>query len=64
MGNVIVILIILAIVAAASSKLIIDKRNGVKCSGCPHAPKGGFKKNNAQGCGCHVDNIVEIKNRL
>jgi len=64
MGNAIVILIILAIITGASAKLIIDKRNGVKCSGCPHAPKGGMKKNNAQGCGCNVDNVVEIKKRF
>lgn len=57
MGNLIVILIILIIITAAVSKVIIDKKNGVKCSGCPHAPKGGFKKNNTKGCGCHVIDI-------
>lgn len=37
LGNIIVFLIIAAMVFAAISKIIIDKRNGVRCSGCPHS---------------------------
>lgn len=33
--NVIVLLIITGIVAGALAKIIIDKKNGVQCSGCP-----------------------------
>ncbi|HOV27609.1 MAG TPA: FeoB-associated Cys-rich membrane protein [Pseudobacteroides sp.] len=36
MGNVIVILIILAIVAVAIAKIVIEKKRGAKCIGCPH----------------------------
>lgn len=40
MGNAIVVIIIVAILCAAGYKVWHDKKNGVKCSGCPHAPKG------------------------
>jgi hypothetical protein len=35
LGNIIVLLIVGVMVAGAIAKIIIDKRNGVKCSGCP-----------------------------
>lgn len=35
LANVIVILIIAALIAGACAKIIIDKRNGMQCSGCP-----------------------------
>ncbi len=35
MGNVIVVLILLVIISVASYKLYLDKKNNVKCSGCP-----------------------------
>lgn len=50
MGNVIVIIIILAIVASAITKIIIEKRNGNKCIGCPHGKSSGSK------CNCNDNN--------
>lgn len=43
MTNIIVILIILAIIGAAIAKIIIEKKKGVKCIGCP---SGGTSKSN------------------
>ena len=37
LGNMIVIVIIAAIVAAAIAKIAADKKNGVKCMGCPYS---------------------------
>ncbi|HHY60460.1 MAG TPA: FeoB-associated Cys-rich membrane protein [Clostridia bacterium] len=34
LGNVIAFLIIAALISAAVAKIVIDKRNGVKCIGC------------------------------
>ncbi len=34
LGNIIVLLIITAMLAGAIAKIVIDKRNGVKCVGC------------------------------
>lgn len=46
MANFIVGLIIFAIVAIAVRKIVVEKKRGAKCIGCPH---GGSKDNN---CGC------------
>ena len=35
MGNTIVIIIIATIILGAAYKIYIDKKNNVKCSGCP-----------------------------
>jgi hypothetical protein len=35
--NIIVLLIVVAVVAGAVAKIIVDKKSGVKCSGCPHS---------------------------
>lgn len=35
MGNLIIIFVIAMILAAASYKIFKDKKNNVKCSGCP-----------------------------
>lgn len=35
MGDIIVLLIIVAIIGIAVRKMYVDKKNGVKCSGCP-----------------------------
>ncbi|MFP4660773.1 MAG: FeoB-associated Cys-rich membrane protein [Halanaerobiales bacterium] len=45
MANIIVSIIILAIVAVAIAKIVIEKRKGVKCIGCPYS-KGD------SGCSC------------
>lgn len=46
MANIIVTIIILAIVIAAIVKIIIEKRKGAKCIGCPYSQKGS-------SCRCH-----------
>lgn len=40
MANIIVVVIVLAIVTAAIAKIIIEKRKGVKCIGCPYSKTG------------------------
>lgn len=55
MGNIIVSLIILGIIALSITKIVIEKRKGVKCVGCPHS--GSNKTNN-----CNT-NIVTIGKR-
>ena len=41
MGNFIVLIIILAIVIAAIAKIVVEKRKGAKCIGCPYSKSGG-----------------------
>lgn len=48
MKNIIVIMIIAAIICAAIAKIIIEKKKGVKCIGCPNSGTG---KNQ---CGCNI----------
>jgi len=48
MANIIVILVILGIITAAIAKIIIEKRKGVKCVGCPSSPSS---KSN---CNCNT----------
>jgi hypothetical protein len=48
MSNIIVSLVILAIVCTAIAKIIIEKKKGSKCIGCPSS---GTSKNN---CGCNT----------
>ncbi len=50
MGNIIVILIILGIVSASITKIIIEKKKGAKCVGCPASYSSSNKKN----CGCNT----------
>ncbi len=38
--NLIIVLIIAVIVAGATAKLIIDKKKGAPCSGCPYSGLG------------------------
>ncbi len=40
MANIIVMIIILVIIAAAITKIVIEKRKGAKCIGCPYSQKG------------------------
>lgn len=37
MGNVIASLIIIVILAASITKVVKEKKKGVKCIGCPHS---------------------------
>ena len=46
MTNLIVSLIILTVVGGAVAKIIIEKRKGTKCIGCPHG------QSNESDCGC------------
>ncbi|KAB3526248.1 FeoB-associated Cys-rich membrane protein [Alkaliphilus serpentinus] len=48
MSDIIVILVILAIVSASITKIVIEKKKGTKCIGCP---AGGTSKNT---CGCNT----------
>ncbi|HHW07583.1 MAG TPA: FeoB-associated Cys-rich membrane protein [Clostridia bacterium] len=34
LGNVIAFLVIAALISGAVAKIIIDKRNGIRCTGC------------------------------
>ncbi|MGM0470957.1 MAG: hypothetical protein ACQEQI_01540 [Bacillota bacterium] len=45
MTNLIVSLIILAVVSGSVAKIIIEKRKGTKCIGCPHGQSD-------ENCGC------------
>lgn len=49
MTNIIVGVIILLIIGLSITKVISEKRKGVKCIGCPHS--GNNKKSN---CGCNT----------
>jgi len=46
MNDIILVLVILAVAGAAIAKIVIDKKKGVKCIGCPD---GGSGKS---GCSC------------
>lgn len=41
MTNIIVAIIILAIITGAIAKVVIEKRKGTKCIGCPCGKTGG-----------------------
>jgi hypothetical protein len=45
MSNVIVGLIIFAIIGASITKIIIEKRKGTKCIGCPYSHSKNSKCN-------------------
>jgi hypothetical protein len=46
MANIIVMIIIGAIVIAAIAKIVIEKRKGAKCIGCPYSQTG------SDSCSC------------
>ena len=46
LGNIATLLAISIIIIGACSKLIIDKKNGIQCPGCPHS------KISNQACHC------------
>lgn len=37
MGNIVVVLIIIVILTISITKVVSDKRKGIKCTGCPHS---------------------------
>lgn len=47
MANIIVIIIILIIIIAAIAKIVIEKRKGAKCVGCP------YSQSDKSSCGCN-----------
>ena len=46
LANILTLLVIVAVIVLACLKLVIDKKNGIKCSGCP------YSKMSNQGCTC------------
>jgi len=48
-GNLLVIGLIATILGGASWKVISDKKKGIVCAGCPHAPNGKKPAN----CSCN-----------
>jgi hypothetical protein len=46
LANILTLLVIVAVIAGACLKLVIDKKNGIKCSGCPYSKLGN------QDCSC------------
>lgn len=58
MTDIIVLLIIAAIVAAAITKIVIEKKKGARCIGCPTSPSSPKSKSiNATSnsdCGCDM----------
>ena len=41
MANIIVSLVIVSILSISAYKIYSDKKQGVKCIGCPYSPKKG-----------------------
>jgi len=50
--NLIIVLIIAVIVAGATVKLIIDKKKGAPCSGCPYSGLGNQSCHGADQSTC------------
>lgn len=57
MANVIVTLVLLAIISAAVAKIIIEKKKGAKCIGCPYSGDG---KSN---CSCNTPSSIIIEKK-
>lgn len=53
MANVIVAVILLGIISAAIAKVIIEKKRGNKCIGCPHGGKSS--------CHCDTTDGITLK---
>lgn len=47
MTDIIIILVLVAIVGAAITKIVIEKKRGAKCIGCPSSGKSS--------CGCNTN---------
>lgn len=58
MSNFVVALIILVIMSLSIAKIVIEKKNGAKCIGCPH---GGSVKSKNSGCSCSEPSGVKLK---
>ncbi|MCT4508874.1 MAG: FeoB-associated Cys-rich membrane protein [Tepidibacter sp.] len=53
MANIIVGIVILLIITLSITKVIIEKRKGVKCIGCPHSGSNKKKSN----CSCNITKL-------
>ena len=53
MANIIVGALILAIIGLSAAKVIIEKKKGSKCIGCPHSGS-----NSKESCSC--SNVVRL----
>lgn len=49
MGNIIVLIIILIIIISAVTKIIVEKRRGAKCIGCPYCKTDGQSCHASEG---------------
>lgn len=58
MTDIIVLLIIATIVFAAISKIVIEKKKGARCVGCPTSPSSpkskSVKATSNSDCGCDM----------
>lgn len=46
LANIVTLLVIMTVITLACLKLVIDKKNGAQCSGCPYSKLGN------QSCNC------------
>jgi hypothetical protein len=51
--DLIIVLIIAAVIVGAITKLVIDKKKGVRCSGCPYSELSN------QSCSCIVQSSCD-----
>lgn len=54
MENIIVTLVLLAIVSASIAKIVIEKKKGAKCIGCP------YSENSKSNCSCNTSSSITI----
>lgn len=41
LGNIIIIAIVVLAIGGAITKIVVDRKNGIKCTGCPHSKTCG-----------------------
>lgn len=51
MTNVFIVLAIILILACSITKIVIDKRKGIKCVGCP------YSQSNNSNCDCNCNSF-------
>ncbi len=52
MDTIILIAIIILVAALAVLKIVRDRKNGIKCTGCPHSGGCASAKKDNASCGC------------
>lgn len=60
MGDYIAVAVIVLVLSAAITYIIIAKKKGVKCIGCPSGCKGCSGKNGNYSCCCECSNKQDI----